>query len=143
MGYNAWILSYKEECFEAIGLRPKQTFKLMNGDLECEYRCYELFEGTNKEYKRALKNGENQPDASRWTGDNSRWDDARPPRYDESRASMNRKFAEERIASKRTESFDGSKRGVPKVRNPYDWDDKPLKNFSKEQRKPYDRNRKP
>lgn len=59
-GYNAWILSYKEECFEKIGLRPKQKIKLMNGELECEYRCYELFEGKNKEYKRELKNRESR-----------------------------------------------------------------------------------
>ena len=47
-GYNAWIISNKEECFEKIGLRPRQRMKLMNGDLECEYRCYELFEGKRK-----------------------------------------------------------------------------------------------
>jgi putative N6-adenine-specific DNA methylase len=53
-GYKAWILSYKDECFEQIGLRPKEKIKLMNGPLECEYRCYEMFEGKNKEYKKAL-----------------------------------------------------------------------------------------
>ena len=44
-GYNAWILSYRDECFDKIGLRPKDRMKLFNGDLECEYRCYELFQG--------------------------------------------------------------------------------------------------
>lgn len=53
-GYRAWILSHKEECFDSIGLRPNAKFKLMNGALECEYRCYELFEGKNKDYKKAL-----------------------------------------------------------------------------------------
>lgn len=53
-GYKAWILSYKDECFEKIGLRPAERLKLMNGSLECEYRCYEMFEGTNREYKTAL-----------------------------------------------------------------------------------------
>ena len=53
-GYQAWILSYKDECFDKIGLRPGQKIKLMNGGLECEYRCYELFKGKNKEYKTAL-----------------------------------------------------------------------------------------
>lgn len=60
-GYNAWILSYKDECFERIGLRPRQRMTLMNGELECEYRCYELFEGKHKEYKKALYE---DPDAS-------------------------------------------------------------------------------
>ena len=54
MNYNVWIISYKEECFEKIGLRPKEKIKLMNGSLECEYRCYEIFEGKNKDYKKAL-----------------------------------------------------------------------------------------
>ena len=53
-GYQAWILSYKEECFDKIGLRPSKKIKLMNGQLECEYRCYELFKGKNAEYKKEL-----------------------------------------------------------------------------------------
>jgi putative N6-adenine-specific DNA methylase len=51
-GYQAWILSYKEECFDNIGLRPDKKMKLMNGRLDCEYRCYQLFKGKNKEYKK-------------------------------------------------------------------------------------------
>jgi len=50
-GYDAWIISSNDECFDRIGLHPKQRMKLMNGDLECEYRCYELFEGKRKMYK--------------------------------------------------------------------------------------------
>jgi putative N6-adenine-specific DNA methylase len=53
-GYNVWILSYRDECFQQIGLRPGTKLKLMNGPLECEYRCYEMFDGKNKEYKKAL-----------------------------------------------------------------------------------------
>lgn len=59
-GYQAWIISYKEECFEKIGLRPCEKMKLMNGSLECEYRCYELFEGKNKDYKKALNEREGE-----------------------------------------------------------------------------------
>lgn len=54
LGYKAWIISYKDECFDKIGLRPTEKMKLMNGSLECEYRCYDIFEGKNKDYKRAL-----------------------------------------------------------------------------------------
>jgi putative N6-adenine-specific DNA methylase len=53
-GYQAWILSYKDECFDSIGLRPSRKIKLMNGALDCEYRCYELFDGKNREYKKVL-----------------------------------------------------------------------------------------
>ena len=60
MGYKAWILSYKDECFDKIGLRPSEKIKLMNGSLECEYRCYELFEGTNKDFKKALNDNRSE-----------------------------------------------------------------------------------
>ena len=49
-GYTAWILSYREECFDRIGLRPSARFKLMNGPLDCEFRKYEIFSGKRKEY---------------------------------------------------------------------------------------------
>lgn len=48
-GYNAWILSYREECFDKIGLRPSARIKLMNGPLDCEFRKYEIFSGKRKE----------------------------------------------------------------------------------------------
>ena len=41
-------LSYKDECFDKIGLKPSEKMKLMNGSLECEYRCYDIFEGKSK-----------------------------------------------------------------------------------------------
>lgn len=53
-GYRAWIISYQEECFDKIGLRPSEKFKLMNGALECEYRGYDIFEGKQAEYKKNL-----------------------------------------------------------------------------------------
>ena len=53
-GYQAWIISNKSEFFDSIALRPNRKMKLMNGKLECEYRCYELFKGTNKEFKTEL-----------------------------------------------------------------------------------------
>ncbi len=51
-GYAAWILSYREECFDKIGLKPTRRFSLMNGALECEYRRYDIFGGKYKDYKR-------------------------------------------------------------------------------------------
>ena len=61
-GYKVWILSYKDECFDKIGLKPSEKMKLMNGSLECEYRCYDIFEGKIKDYKKALnEEGEARP----------------------------------------------------------------------------------
>ncbi len=68
-GYSAWILSYKDECFDKIGLRPSEKMKLMNGSLECEYRCFELFEGTNKDYKKALSESDEAGSAVKQVGD--------------------------------------------------------------------------
>lgn len=51
-GNTAWILSYREECFDQIGLKPSVKIPLFNGSLECEYRKYEIFDGKYKEYKR-------------------------------------------------------------------------------------------
>lgn len=44
-GYDAWILSYKKECFNKLGLRHSLRIPLINGSLECEFRKYELFAG--------------------------------------------------------------------------------------------------
>lgn len=49
---DAWILSYREECFEQIGLKPSIKIPLFNGSLECEFRKYQIFGGKYKEYKR-------------------------------------------------------------------------------------------
>jgi len=49
LGYSAWVLSYREECFDKIGLRPSVRYKLMNGALDCEFRKYEIFNGKRKE----------------------------------------------------------------------------------------------
>jgi len=42
-GYKAYILSYRKESFDAIGLRHSRRFFLYNGELECEMREYEIF----------------------------------------------------------------------------------------------------
>jgi putative N6-adenine-specific DNA methylase len=44
-GCEAWILSYREECFQQIGLRPSLKIPLYNGSLECELRKYVIFDG--------------------------------------------------------------------------------------------------
>jgi len=50
-GNNAWVLSYREECFEQIGLKPSIKIPLYNGSLECEFRKYAMFEGKMKEFR--------------------------------------------------------------------------------------------
>lgn len=50
-GNDAWILSYREECFEQIGLKPSIKIPVFNGSLECEFRKYALFDGRMKEFR--------------------------------------------------------------------------------------------
>ena len=52
-GGMAWILSYREECFDQIGLKPTQRIPLFNGPLECEFRQYEIFEGKYNDFRAA------------------------------------------------------------------------------------------
>ena len=42
---DAWVLSYREECFDQIGLKPSLRTPLFNGSLECELRKYQIFSG--------------------------------------------------------------------------------------------------
>ena len=48
---DAWILSYREECFEQIGLKPSIKIPVYNGSLECEFRKYQIFDGKLKDYR--------------------------------------------------------------------------------------------
>ena len=50
-GNDAWILSYREECFEQIGLKPSIKIPLFNGSLECEFRKYQMFDGKIKDFR--------------------------------------------------------------------------------------------
>lgn len=50
-GNTAWILSYREECFDQIGLKATNKVPLFNGALECEFRQYEIFDGKYKEFR--------------------------------------------------------------------------------------------
>lgn len=53
-GYTAYILSYGKECFNKIGLKASEKYKLFNGALECQVRKYELFSG--KKYDKSSNN---------------------------------------------------------------------------------------
>lgn len=60
-GNTAWVLSYRDECFDQIGLKATARIPLFNGALECEFRQYEIFDG---KYKRFREGGEGLNKAS-------------------------------------------------------------------------------
>lgn len=50
-GNDAWVLSYRAECFDQIGLKPSIKIPLYNGSLECEFRKYSMFQGKMKVFR--------------------------------------------------------------------------------------------
>lgn len=48
---DAWVLSYREECFDQIGLKPSLKIPVYNGSLECEFRKYQIFDGKLKDFR--------------------------------------------------------------------------------------------
>ncbi len=51
-GYHAWILGYKSEYFDKIGLKPSVKIPILNGALECELREYVMFDGKYDDFRR-------------------------------------------------------------------------------------------
>ncbi|MGM9859804.1 MAG: class I SAM-dependent RNA methyltransferase [Muribaculaceae bacterium] len=52
VGYHAWIIGYRDEHFQRIGLAPSTKVPMYNGALECSLREYVIFAGDRKSYVR-------------------------------------------------------------------------------------------
>ena len=50
-GSTAWIISSNEDALKCIGLRPTKRYKVLNGELDCLFCKFDLFAGTQREYK--------------------------------------------------------------------------------------------
>jgi putative N6-adenine-specific DNA methylase len=48
-GYSCWVISANEDALKHVGLKPDSKVKLYNGDLECSYRQYTIFDGFRKD----------------------------------------------------------------------------------------------
>lgn len=44
-GSTAWIISSNEAAMKCIGLKPSKKMRLLNGELDCQFNKYELFNG--------------------------------------------------------------------------------------------------
>lgn len=51
IGNTAWVLSYRDECLDEIGLKASAKIPLFNGALECQYRQFQIFDGKYKEFR--------------------------------------------------------------------------------------------
>ena len=48
-GATAWIISSNDAAMKCIGLKPSKKYRLLNGELDCQFNKYELFSGSRKE----------------------------------------------------------------------------------------------
>ena len=121
-GFKAYILSYKKESFDSIGLRHNRRFFLYNGSLECEMREYELFSGKRKELSEEdFKQSKSRRPDKYHKERNSREGYRRSKRVerdDQDRGDSGRDFRRDsRDDSRRERSFDSEKRSFgPKKR---------------------------
>ena len=60
-GATAWIISSNEEALKCIGLKPGKRIRLMNGELDCLYNRYDLFQGGRTEYVKERSIKQNRP----------------------------------------------------------------------------------
>ena len=51
-GCTIWIISSDIENMKFIGLKPNKKIKVMNGELECSFRKFEIYEGSKKTKKK-------------------------------------------------------------------------------------------
>ena len=47
-GATAWIISSNDAAMKCIGLKPSKKYRLLNGELDCQFNKYELFQGSKK-----------------------------------------------------------------------------------------------
>ena len=48
-GATAWIISSNDAAMKCIGLKPARKMHLLNGELDCQFNKYELFQGKRKD----------------------------------------------------------------------------------------------
>lgn len=51
-GATAWIISSNEDALHCLGLKPTEKIHLLNGELDCLFNKYCLFQGEHKDWKK-------------------------------------------------------------------------------------------
>lgn len=50
-GSTAWIISSNDAAMKCIGLKPSKKYRLLNGELDCQFNRYDLFAGKRNDQK--------------------------------------------------------------------------------------------
>ncbi|MDE6487890.1 MAG: hypothetical protein K2L46_01280, partial [Paramuribaculum sp.] len=126
VGYHAWIIGYREEYFQKIGLAPSLKEPLYNGALECELREYVIFQGDYRSFRRdggrlKTESEERPAKTSRPRSSDREWrSEARKAGFGGKRISERKPFERERSGfSKGEEKYRPQKgRFAPRVETP-------------------------
>ena len=138
-GYNAYILSYRKESFDSIGLKPSKRFFLYNGALECEMREYEIFAGKRDDRPKTDRSREKRVHEQH--SERNSKEGYRRSKRDERAADEDRPKRESRPKRERA---DGERPFKPRERS-FDGDRKPRgdrsfdKDRKRDDRKPFER----
>ncbi|WP_051568291.1 THUMP domain-containing class I SAM-dependent RNA methyltransferase [Crocinitomix catalasitica] len=60
-GYDCWVISSNFDAFKNIELKPAKKIQVYNGSLSCDFRKYEIFEGSLVEHKYGEQNQRREP----------------------------------------------------------------------------------
>ena len=91
-GNDAWILSYRDECFDQIGLKPSVKIPLYNGALECQFRKYQLFDGKYKAFRSENEGQEFKPRRTEFRRSRSESDKGESKRRFEAKGDFKKSF---------------------------------------------------
>ena len=118
-GNDAWILSYRDECFDQIGLKPSVKIPLFNGALECQFRKYQLFDGKYKAFRSENEGQEFKPRRTEFRRSRSESDKGESKRRFEAKGDFKKSFdGKKKFGDKKEfgdkksgdKKFDGKKR---------------------------------
>ena len=129
-GKDAWILSYRDECFDQIGLKPSVKIPLYNGALECQFRKYQLFDGKYKAFRSENEGQEFKPRRTEFRRSRSESDKGESKRRFEAKGDFKKNFdGKKKFGDKKEfgdkksgdKKFDGKKRfdGKREDRKPF------------------------
>jgi len=58
VGYDCWVISSNMDAIKSVGLKASKKVKVFNGNLECSFREFKVFEGSKKIKKPSDNEGE-------------------------------------------------------------------------------------
>lgn len=60
VGYDCWVISSNIDAIKSVGLKASKKIKVFNGNLECSFREFKVFEGSKKIKKPSDNDGEDK-----------------------------------------------------------------------------------